>query len=535
MVSFAKTTIEDPAARCVELEIENTQLMEENGDLKAKLEWFEEQHRLALHRRFGASSEKTDPNQFMLFDEAEALAEPSAVEPTLEEITFKRRKTKGKRDEQLANLPEIEVPHALPLEEQVCPQCRGDLHKMDVAIRRELTIVPAQVFVTKHVRDVYSCRHCQANEIETPVKTASMPKPAFPNSLASPSAVAYIMNAKFVEGLPLYRQEQILTRLGLELSRQTMANWMIWGADYLKIVYDRLKVHLLKRDILHADETTLQVLHEEGRTPQSKSYIWLYRSGRDGPPIVLFEYQRTRAAEHPKEFLKDFKSYLNTDCFSSYDCLEWVTLVACWSHARRGFTDALKALSPQMQKKAVAREGLKFCDELFRIERELKDAAPEERKKQRLERSVPLLEDFKVWLTAKSSTVAPKGKTGEAIGYCNNQWEKLNNFLLDGRLEIDNNRAERSIKPFVIGRKNWLFANTPKGATASATIYSIVETAKENGLNPFEYLRHLFERLPNIDISDPAAVDMLLPISKDLPDEIRMPVKKQEPKPNAAE
>jgi hypothetical protein len=255
--------------------------------------------------------------------------------------------------------------------------------------------------------------------------------------------------------------------------------------------------------------------------------MWLYRSGRDGPPIVLFEYKQTRAAEHPKQFLKDFKGYLHVDAYSAYDCLRGLTLVACWAHARRGFTDALKALSPQMQKKAVAAEGLAFCDKLFRIERELQDVDPEERKRQRLARSVPVLAAFKVWLTAKSITVAPKGKTGEAIGYCNNQWAKLNNFLLDGRLELDNNRSERSIRGFVVGRKNWLFANTPKGATASATIYSIIETAKENDLNPFEYLTYLFEQLPNVDVNDPSVLDTLLPHSSELPDRLRMPVKKQ--------
>lgn len=175
----------------------------------------------------------------------------------------------------------------------------------------------------------------------------------------------------------------------------------------------------------------------------------------------------------------------------------------------------------------VAAEGLAFCDKLFRIERELQDVDPEERKRQRLARSVPVLAAFKVWLTAKSITVAPKGKTGEAIGYCNNQWAKLNNFLLDGRLELDNNRSERSIRGFVVGRKNWLFANTPKGATASATIYSIIETAKENDLNPFEYLTYLFEQLPNVDVNDPSVLDTLLPHSSELPDRLRMPVKKQ--------
>jgi transposase len=522
---FAGTTIEDPAARCRDLEIEIVQLIEKNGELEAKIAWFEEQYRLSLQKRFGASSEKTDPNQHRLFDEAEALAEPSAPEPTLEEVTYKRRKEKGRRDEQLANLPEVSFPYTLPVEERVCPCCSGELHKMGEEIRREVMIAPAKFFVAKHIRDVYSCRHCQKHEIETPVLTAPMPKPAFPNSLASPSAVAYIMNGKFVEGLPLYRQEQIFAREGVEISRQTMANWMIRGADYLQILYDRLKTHLLERDILHADETTLQVLHEEGRAAETKSYLWLYRSGRDGPHIVLFEYQKTRAAEHPKRFLGDYGGYLNVDAYSAYGCLIGIVLVCCWAHARREFVDALKVLTPQARKKALAAEGLAFCDKVFRIERELADATAEERQAQRLLRSVPVLAEFKAWLAAKSGGMLPAGQTGKAIKYCINHWSKLNNFLLDGRLEIDNNRSERSIKDFVVGRKNWLFCNAPNGATASATIYSIVETAKENGLNPFRYLTHVFEQLPNIDRADPSAIDKLLPTSAELPDELRIPVK----------
>ena len=521
MVDVADKSREEIVDLAIRQDLEIARLQKENDLLR-------EQYRLSQLRKFGPSSEKTAvAEEPVLFDEAEVLAEPAAAEPTLEEIVYKRRKAVGKRDEELAGLPEIVVPYALPEEKQFCPCCAGPLHKMGEEVRRELKIVPAQAFVVKHVRDVYSCRSCQANEIETPVKTASMPTPAFPNSLASPSAVAYIMNGKFVEGLPLYRQEQILERNGVHLSRQTLANWMIRGADHLTILYERMKMQLLQRDILHADETTLQVLHEEGRAAETKSYLWLYRSGRDGPPIVLFEYRKTRAAEHPKLFLKNYRGYLNVDGYSAYERLEGVTLVGCWAHARRGFAEVLKTLSPQAQKKAAAAVGLSFCNKLFAIERDLHDASPEERKTQRLMRSAPALAEFQKWLTEKAVTVTPQSATGKAIAYCNNQWEKLTAFLLDGRLEIDNNRSERSIKPFVIGRKNWLFANTPKGATASATIYSIIETAKENGLNPMTYLTYVFEQLPNIDTSDPTAIDNLLPTSPDLPGSVRMTAKKQ--------
>jgi hypothetical protein len=357
-----------------------------------------------------------------------------------------------------------------------------------------------------------------------------------------------------VEGLPLYRQEAAFARRGVSLSRQTLANWMLKGGDWLQIIYDRLYELLLKRDILHGDETTLQVLHEPGRAATTKSYLWLYRSGRDGPaieasagcvsptgPIVLFDYQPTRAAEHPKRFLQGFQGYLHVDGYAGYESLARKTpqtdgtlappnviLVGCWSHARRGFAEPLAALPPELRNsgKTAAEQGLKFCNKLFAIERDLKDATPEDRLAGRIQHSQPVLDNFRIWLTLQAEAVLSKSATGDAVTYCLNQWPKLIAFLQDGRLEIDNNRAERSIKPFVIGRKNWLFANTVKGANASATIYSMVETAKENGLNPYAYFTYLFEQLPNIDIKDNAEIDKLLPWANDLPQNCRVPCKK---------
>jgi hypothetical protein len=241
--------------------------------------------------------------------------------------------------------------------------------------------------------------------------------------------------------------------------------------------------------------------------------MWLYRSGRDGPPIVLFEYQPTRSGEHPKRFMPNFAGHVQVDGYAGYNDVESATLVGCWAHARRGFTDALNIV-PQEHREDPAHlsnVALMQIAKLYKIEKELKDATHEERKAARENRSKPIVEQFKVWLDRQSQLALPKSKIGQAIGYCQNQWTKLIQFLEDGRLEIDNNRAERSIKPFVIGRKNWLFANTPRGAKTSAIIYSIVETAKENGLNPSAYLQYLFERLPEIATTDPDAIDSLLP------------------------
>lgn len=516
-------TIEELQKRLEQLEKQNAELeakLKKQNELEAKLHWLEEQLRLHQLKRFGTSSEKTNPDQLelTLFNETEAEATPNLPEPTMETIAYRRRKKRGHREMMLENLPVKTIEYRLSEEEQVCSCCGGNLHEMSTEVRQELEYIPAQVNVVKHVRHIYSCRRCEHEEIQTPIKTATMPKPVISGSLASPSIMAHIMSQKYVEGLPLYRQEKQFNRMGLALSRQTIANWMIQGADrWLHSLYDRLHQYLLKIDILHADETTLQVLREPGRSATSKSYLWLYRTGIEGPPIILYNYKETRAGENPKEFLSGFKGYLQVDGYAGYHKVPDVTLVGCWAHARRKFTDVLKSLSANSLKPVTATEGFQFCNQLFAIERNLRELEPEDRYEKRLEKSKPILDAFLSWLKIQEQKVLPKSGLGEAISYCLNQWDKLVVYLEDGRLEIDNNRSERSIKPVVIGRKAWLFANTPQGARASAIIYSIVETAIANGLNPYYYLRYLFEQLPNMDTTDENALDRLLPWSTTLP------------------
>jgi len=504
-------------------------LAQENAELLTKVHWYEEQFRLSQRRQFGASSERTSAEQSVLmFNEAEATAVPTAPEPTVKTITVQRR-IKGQRAKQLQHLCEETVEYRLPADAQICTCCGGPLHELPGMddIRQEYKFIPAQVILVKHKQVNYGCRQCEAQAATTPVVRAPMPTPAFPGSLASPSAVAFIMSQKFVEGLPLYRQEQSFARLGVDLSRQTLANWMLAGAVWLDPLYQRLHELLLQCDILHADETTLQVITESGRAAQTKSYLWLYRTGRDGPPIILYDYQETRARKHPEAFLHGFIGFLHTDGYQAYERLLDIILVGCWAHARRGFTDALTAVSASVR--ATAREagtplaadvGLEFCNRLFAIERALHEATPCERFVGRLQHSRPVLLAFQAWLEQQALHVLPKSALGQAITYCRNQWEKLNVFLQDGRLELDNNRSERSIKPFVIGRKNWLFAFSPAGATASATIYSLVETAKENGLHPCAYLTYLFEQLPDCRTTD---LDRLLPWSESLPASCHVP------------
>ena len=501
------------------------QLEQQVAELTARLKWFEEQFRLSQQRRFGASSEKTtDSKQLELFNEAEAEAQPLVAEPTIEKITYERRKKIGHREAMLEDLPVETVEYHLADSAQVCSCCGGPLHEMSTEVRQELKIIPPQVKVVKHVRHVYSCRRCEKQEISTPVVTAPMPAPVMKGSIASPSAMAYVMYQKYVQGLPLYRQEQQFAMMGIGLSRQTLANWMIYAGTALLIyLYDRMHEHLRSRDILHADETTLQVLHEPGRASETQSYLWLYRTGREGPAIVLFDYRQTRAGINAQEFLTGFKGYLHVDGYPGYRSILDVILVGCWAHARRKFDEALKALPAGSRSGGIAaRQGLEYCNRLFAIERDLENATPDERYEARLKRSRPVLDAFSAWLSQEAPKVLPKSALGQAINYCLNQWDKLEAFMLDGRLELSNNRSERSIKPYVLGRKAWLFANTPRGAKASAVIYSIVETAKENGLNPFAYLCYVLERLPNIDIKDPAAIDELLPYSSSLPSDCRV-------------
>lgn len=523
MKTPAYASYESLLQRCAELELLNAELKQQITEISDKARWLEEQLRLAMRRRFSPSSERFCSGQGLLdfYDSVLPPAKAPALEPELasaheeEKVTRSSRKWQGQREAKLEDLRVETVEYRLPEHERICPCCNGALHEMSKEIRRELKVTPPEVSVVEHTRYVYSCRHCESNHIETPILTASMPNPVLPGSLASPSALAYIMSQKFVDGLPLYRQEKQMERFGVDLSRQTMSNWMLCGAEWLEVIYKRMHHELLQRDVLHADETHLQVLREPGRAAKTKSYLWLYRSSRAGPAIILFDYQQTRAAEHPRRFLSGFSGYLHVDGYAGYEGLPGVELVGCWAHARRKFEEAAKALPPSssLSLKPAVLEGLEYCQVLFKIEEALKEFTPEQRHAARQERSRPVVEAFRQWLEQKSSAVLPKGLLGNAIGYCLNQWDKLTVFLKDGRLEISNNRAENTIRPVVLGRKNWLFANTPEGARASAIIYSVVETAKENGVNQLSYLTYLFEQLPNQNLDDPAVLDELLPWS----------------------
>jgi len=490
------------------------------AQLETLVKYYEEQFRLAKQRQFGVSSEKSaviDGGQLSLFNEAEVEANAVLAEPTLEQVAaHTRKKPVGKREMDFSGLPVERVVHELPESERVCPDCGDPLHACGHEVyRRELTVIPAQFKVTEHVQTVYGCRRCEATAADAPVPMlkSKVPAPVIRGSgVASPSLLAHIAHQKYVLALPLYRQEQEFKRLGLNLSRQTMANWMIYaGKKYLEPIYDALYAELLQGQVLHADETEVQVLKEPGKKPQSKSCMWLYRTSGDTPrPIVLYQYQPDRKYHRPADFLGDWSGYLHTDGYTGYHELKNVTSVGCWAHMRRKFTDILKTLPEKARSGSEAMRGKAFCDRLFKLERDFSVLPPDKRLKARLEQSKPVMDAFFDW--ADHSAALPQTGIGRAIGYAKSERIYLENFLLDGRLELSNNRAERSIKPFVLGRKNWIFSDSVHGAKASATLYSIIETAKENGLHPFNYLEFVFSEAPNLDIrNDPDAIVKLLP------------------------
>lgn len=511
--------VEELQAKVRELELELAKA-------QALTKWYEEQFRLGQRKRFGTSSEKTQ-NQLGLFDEAEVEAEALLAEPTVEEAAPPRRsKRKGKRKDDLSRLPVETIEYTLDADDQVCKCCGGTLHSMSRQVRQEIKVEPATVKVVEHVQMVYSCRTCErASDGSVPfVVTAPKPAPAIPNSIASPSTIAYIIDQKYNMSVPLNRQEQQWHSLGICISRKNMANWVIYTADrWFSHLYEALKMELLARPIVQADETTTQVLNERNRSAQAQSYMWLYRTGRKGPPITLFEYQPSRAGYNPANFLMGFSGYLQTDGYSGYNNVSNVIRVGCFAHARRKFDEALTAVGTvESRTKTMAQQGIQYCNQLFALERRWKDLGAEERYINRQEMAKPILDAFLAWLQTMQKTALPKSKFGQAITYCLNQWNSLSNYTLDGHLEITNNASERSIKNFIIGRKNWLFSASTSGARASAITYSIVQTAKENGLNVFRYIRHLLEQLPNIDLADAEAIERLFPWSDALPPETKL-------------
>lgn len=496
-----------------------------------KMQLLMEQVILGKQNRFGRSSEKMEDTSqicfrevdgtIIFFNEAEAVCDLNAAEPdALELKSPKQPKRKGKKEADLSGLPVRRIDHYLSEEELEAEFGVRGWKQLPDAISRKYHFVPAKAEVEEHHIGVY------ASKTDEHMVKADHPKALLHGSLVSPSLGAAIINGKYVNAVPLYRLEQEFQRYGLQITRQNMANWCIRLAEeYLSILYDYLHKELYFYHVIQADETPVLVNHD-GRKAGSKSWMWVYRSGHlyQKRQIVLYEYQQTRNASHPREFLKGYDGICVTDGYQVYHTLEKeleeLTIAGCWVHCRRRFDEALKLVPKSCQKESNAFLLMKQIQAIYREEGKLKDLSSDERLKQRQAVIKPLVDAFFAYL--KTINVSKKDKFGDAVGYALNQEKYLRVFLTDGDVPIDNNASERAIRGFCIGKKNWQMIDTIHGAKSSAIIYSIVETAKANNLKPFDYVQHLLEEIPkHMNDKDCSFLEDLLPWSGKLPAGIR--------------
>ncbi len=472
-----------------------------------QIDYLEERIRLLQNELFGRKSEKllVQPIDQMALFETPAV-EPPDIDPSDDEqivIPEHTRKKPGRKPLP-EDLPRIEVVHDLAEEEKTCG-CGCRLSQVGKDTAEKLDIVPAKIRVIRHIRLKYACKNCEGVEDDGPtVRIAPVPLQLIPKGIGTEGLLAHVIICKFADALPLYRQEKIFDRMGVDLSRATMSNWVVTVAQSCQPLLLLMEKEIRSGPLINADETPLQVLKEPGRLNTSKSYMWVYVGGDPDHPVRLYQYHPTRSGTVALEFLKGYQGYLQSDAFSGYDYLDQqdnICLLGCWAHVRRKFMDVLKAkkkIRSKTNPKSLADEAVLMIQKLYRTEKyaRVKELDLDGIYALRQEESKPILEQFKTWLDEKKHITPPKGLLGTAIQYALNNWSKLVVYIEDGCLPIDNNIAENAIRPFVVGRKNWLFAGHPRGADASAAFFSLIETAKANGLEPYAYLRYLFENLP---------------------------------------
>lgn len=469
---------------------------------------------------FGSSSERRQDmieGQLGLFDEAEQYVSDEVDTPKQETIVKTHtRRAKTKLEDKLKGIPVEQVRIELPEDERTCPYCNTSLEVIGEEVaRRELEYIPAKVKVIEYITVTYSCPQCKEDD-ETYIVKSKAPKGLMKHSIASPSSVAWAMYQKYANGMPLYRQEKDWQQYGITLSRTTLANWIIHCAqEYFKPMYDYFHRLMLKRQFLMADETTVQVLNEPERRAQSKSYMWLYRTGEDDlDTIILYGYTPTRAGANAGEFLQGFNGYLECDGYHGYNKVPDIKRCACWAHVRRYFIDAVpKGKEYDYSNPSV--QGVQFCNKLFQYEDSYKKKgySYEKRKEMRLQQEKPVLDAFWTWFD--SLKPVRNTRLDKAVTYVQNRREYLETYLEDGRCSFTNNLSENAIRPFTVGRKNWLFSDSVEGATASATVYSIVEMAKAHNLNIYKYLVYLLEHSPSAKMSD-EELDLLAPWSQEV-------------------
>ena len=482
------------------------------------------QHQLYLFRtaRFGRKSEKgVVPEQLALqFDEAIPEAESAAQEEnpsnTTETITYTRNKKGTGRKALPKSLPYIEKIHDLADEEKQCA-CGCSLTHIRDEITEQLDVVPQMTFRVVHIRKQYACKGCADT-----MKLAKLPEQPINKSIATPGLLAAVIDSKFNRHMPLYRQEAMFREAGISITRGTLSNWLIRSAKVLTPLVKLMEADIQSHDIAFADETPLQVLKEKDRLPTQKSYMWLFIGGLPSKRAFVYQYHPTRSHQIPTEFFADFKGYLHADCYKAYVTLgqsDSMVHVACFAHARRYFVDVVKA----HKKKGLAHQIVELIGKLYKIESELKEqnAPPTRVFMTRIQKAKPVLDEIKMLLVEAELKVPSKSPLGTAVFYALNHWQSLNAYLYDGRLEIDNNRAERSIKPFVIGRKNWMFHGNDIGARAGSILFSLIETCKQNQVEVFSWLKYALSNIHQAHTM--AQLEQLLPynIDRSLLDDMR--------------
>ena len=494
------------AQKEIELLNKNTSLQEKSDYIRQLEDWIKSQRQ----KDFGASSEKVSPDQLGLFNEAEEIShendDETGVTTSADAVAKKTTSTSKPRISMPDHLPREDIVHDLRKEDKICPHDGAVLKQIGSEDHEQLEIIPAQVKVIRHRRLTYACPCCEQHVI-----TANKPKQPIEKSMAAPGLLAYVATQKYADALPLYRQQEMFKRLGIDLSRQNLANWMVKMGDLVQPLINQLQDHVLSQPVVHMDETHVQVLDEPNRKPESKSYLWLSASFGERP-VSVFTYHPSRSASVPLEQLNPEVNTLMVDGYKGYQsvCEAYnITRLGCWAHARRKFMDAKKLQGKG--KVGKPDQALAFIQKLYALEKILKDEPPDKRGQQRQEKARPLLDQLKTWLDKSLRHTAPKTKLGEALVYLNNQWPRLIRYVEDGEYPIDNNLAENAIRPFAVGRKNWLFSHSQAGAKASANVYSLIQTAKANGLNPYEYLKLVFTKLPNAN--SVGEIDLLLPWS----------------------
>lgn len=504
----------------------------EISELKNELAFLKNQILNKNKKIFGKSSEQLNSNQLSLFDEAENNSNMKIEEPTIEEITYKRKKPSsytGKKDN-LANLTRVIIEHKLNEEEANCNKCDEKLTIIGTKSKEILKYKPAELYIEEHVTYSYACKPCEEIEEKANIVSTKAPNTLLYKSMASNEILSHVICLKYQYALPLYRQETYFEMLGVNLSRQTLSNWIIGAAKEFKVVYDIMKEKLIESHYIQADETTVVVVDSKGEDSKAKKYMWLYKTGEIKDPIILYDYQKTRLSSCPKTFLKGFSGILQTDGYQGYNYVENVKRIYCLAHIRRKYFDIVSKLKDEALKNSRAIIGFNYCEQLYKIEKDLKEKYLgdhdyyQKRYEIRKEKSAPIIEDFIKYIEQEIPNALPRSPLGQALEYSRKLLPSFRVFLTDGSLEIDNNASERAIKPFVIGRKNWLMCNNTKGANSSAIIYSVIETAKANGLAIEKYLIYLMDMLSNLEDNDKDKDTLLkyMPWSKELPEDVML-------------